>query len=423
MQATGEKHTFGGATMIAEDVRRQASQAVCRIVEKQGDFNRGTGFMVMPGFVITNHHVIGSKQACADYYLEFRENRKVIRVDLKPDHFFVTSSKHADRAGQHASTRSTTSQDANQLRHLNMQHLDYTMIAFDMKPELDEIGKFPIRLHTWQGNHSPTHVHIPSYPDGGQKLLWSTGLKRRKDTQSFIPIRYHTETNNGSSGAPVLTKVNNHLFWYALHREGRLLTTPRQIRIGGVVQGSVGAINQGIRSKEIVESIAASQPFLATWPGSQTETNLIRRFQKVWDYETSRHTIEGDIRRVTAELNTLSSDLREVTGEVRNARRAVEIHRRASNTDTAIARWVKFGGDISEYSITFFLVPTFRRYQTHHESLALDADKARLESRRRVKDATTKIDTLKASKGPLERALAAKHAERLTLMLNSGVVA
>src|SRR5690606_21250436 len=76
------------------------SYSVCRITikTKYGTSGFGTGFLIAPGLIITNHHVFPDPETAQDSLIQFgyeldetRQSSTVQTFNLKPDKFFVTS--------------------------------------------------------------------------------------------------------------------------------------------------------------------------------------------------------------------------------------------------------------------------------------------------------------------------------------------
>ena len=165
------------------------------------DGSSGTGFMVSPELLLTNHHVLpnasfarGSK---AVFNFERDENRKPLPAytyDLDPDRFF-----------------------------LNDKALDYALVA--VKPQshpVDGQGTLPLagfgynRLSAEQGKiQEAEKVNLIQHPSGAVKQL----ALQDNDVTKRLPdhIQYVTDTMPGSSGAPVF---NNQWEVIALHHSG-----------------------------------------------------------------------------------------------------------------------------------------------------------------------------------------------------------
>ena len=85
---------------IIEKILRM-SRSICRITvtSPYGASGYGTGFLIAPGILITNHHVLDSVETAAGSFVQFNyqlsENRSAlspITFRLRPDLFFATSS-------------------------------------------------------------------------------------------------------------------------------------------------------------------------------------------------------------------------------------------------------------------------------------------------------------------------------------------
>lgn len=221
-----------------------AAKSVCKIAtrDRLGHIvNCGTGFLISPNLVITNHHVIESpgKAASSEAIFEYEYDRhgklkKSVTFRLKPDRFFITSK---------------------------IDELDYSIIAvephsatgesltrYGFIPLIEDIGKIIVG----------EHVTIIQHPNGEPKQI-----AVRNNQLIYLDERYlhyETDTAPGSSGALV---VNNQWEAVALHHSG----VPRRkngkivTREGNVWSPSMGEhqidwiANEGIRISRIISDV------------------------------------------------------------------------------------------------------------------------------------------------------------------------
>jgi endonuclease G len=154
----------------------QVCKSVCRILTPDG---LGTGFLVGRGMIMTNNHVIGTRELAVNSVAEFDYQQDALgrllptfRYRLDPDRFYTKAE------------------------------LDYTIVGLK-----EESGKRP--LESWgclqlnpNADPIPTeHVSIVQHPNGGLKQIvltanWVVAAK--------VPyLHYTTDTMPGSSGSPV----------------------------------------------------------------------------------------------------------------------------------------------------------------------------------------------------------------------------
>ena len=166
-----------------------AARAVGRIVVRGGiDYQGrqqpggwlGTGFLVAPGLLLTNHHVLNSFEVCraATFQLNYRNRLdgsadKFDEFTFRPEDVFITSGAGTG--------------------------LDYTFVAID-PAATERYGHIPIdrRAYVIQ---PPTSGNIIQHPDGRHQevVLHDNPVLR----DNGIVIHYLTDTEGGSSGSPV----------------------------------------------------------------------------------------------------------------------------------------------------------------------------------------------------------------------------
>lgn len=243
----------------------QAGRSVCRvnINSQNGEEGFGTGFLIAPQVLITNHHVIPDEQYASASYAEFNYEKgpNDLPLSLKvfnfePFKLFYTNEELDYTIIWVADTSTTGSGKLQDFRHL------------ELNPSL---GK------TKEGNF----VSIIQHPDGKMKKV---ALRQNEITNLSLPkfIRYVTDTKSGSSGAPVF---NDKWEVVALHHagvprynaEGKILN-----RSGAVWDKSQGEVqvdwaeNEGVRISSIVYDIttAAAVRFPLLWNYFQPIRNI-----------------------------------------------------------------------------------------------------------------------------------------------------
>ncbi len=227
------------------------ADAVCRVVIRDNDIisGYGTGFLVAPGLVMTNHHVLSSRDNAEQSVLEFgyEEGENLNRVALEPDRFFLAD-----------------------------EGLDFAIVACD-REKTEKIRPIPL-LRNPATVSTPERVNIIQHPRGRKKEV---ALQENKVTAIMDRvIHYKTDTEPGSSGSPVF---NNQWELVALHhagfvQDGREVTN-EGIRISAIVAYLLRLYrDEAYFSDEMVElicSITDSSPYLG--------------FFDIYGVEDSRH--------------------------------------------------------------------------------------------------------------------------------------
>jgi endonuclease G len=233
----------------------KAGRAVCRIniYSATGEEGYGTGFLIAPQILITNHHVIPTEEYAQKSYAEFNYEKGTDDLPLPLKVFNFNSAK---------------------LFYSN-EELDFTLIwlndqstdGFSVPADFGFLPLNPNLGKTKEGNF----VSIIQHPDGKMKKV---ALRQNEITNLSLPkfIRYVTDTKSGSSGAPVF---NDKWEVVAVHHAG----VPRYNEAGKIMnrsgevwdksQGEVQVDwieNEGIRISSIVYDIttvaALRFPFL-----------------------------------------------------------------------------------------------------------------------------------------------------------------
>jgi endonuclease G len=177
------------------------SRPVGRVIVPRPDGTlRATGFLIAPGVLLTNHHVLNDAQWASSATIEFGyryniagEIGQVEIFDLAPNSFFVADPE-----------------------------LDFAAVAVSPRSRGGaRIEDFSfLRLHAETGKLTVgDFVTILQHPDGEPMQI---ALRENKVTEldpDKPVIWYHADTAHGSSGAPVL---NDSFQLVALHSSGRI---------------------------------------------------------------------------------------------------------------------------------------------------------------------------------------------------------
>jgi endonuclease G len=195
----------------------------------------GTGFLIAPDIVMTNHHVLEDAAQARGTVIEFNYETDTEGAEydpdpwrLDPDSLFVTSP---------------------------FAELDTTVVAVARRDGVapgDTYGTIPLRLG--RANVAPgEYVNIIQHPDGRRKevvlhesevtALWQEGF-----------VHYSSDTLEGSSGAPVF-----NLAWdlVALHHRGVIERRPDGEPIVENGRYKVTA-NEGVRLPVIAAFLASN---------------------------------------------------------------------------------------------------------------------------------------------------------------------
>lgn len=180
-----------GIGFLARGLTVARAVAKIHIVAPQGN-GFGTGFLVSPRLLLTNHHVLESKAIAVNSEVEFNyqlgpgnESSHSYRYKLAPDEFFLTN-----------------------------QLLDYTLVRvreiesgpnFGWLPLIESTGKLLVG----------EKVNIIQHPNGEPK---QAALRENKVVDELeLFLHYETDTAPGSSGSPVF---NDQWEVVALHHSG-----------------------------------------------------------------------------------------------------------------------------------------------------------------------------------------------------------
>lgn len=216
------------------------------LVTTRGQAN-GTGFLVAPGMMLTNEHVLRTADMArdSDLELDFEDNRhgEAKRVEvfrLRPETFFL-AHKALDFA----------------LVALDLQSQNGTQLdTFSVLPLIGEEGKVRIG----------EAVNVVQHPGGRVKQIairnnQLVDLPEGAGLDAYF--HYEADTEKGSSGAPVFND-----FWevVALHHSGvpRTDAQGRLVDANGKVLGAADAskyewvANEGVRVSRIVAAIRAA---------------------------------------------------------------------------------------------------------------------------------------------------------------------
>jgi len=200
----------------------EMAKSVARVVRADG--GRGSGFLIKDNLLITNHHVIPSKEIARGATVEFNYQKTPQGLDaelfpfkLAPDEGFATSPKE-DQGGD-----------------------DWTAVRVMGNPN-EKWGTLPL---TRADPKVQDEVIIIQHPGGGPKQIALS-----HNTVAFVNekrLQYLTDTMEGSSGSPVF---NTDWQVVALHHKGGDLQEPNsKLRVFR---------NQGVHINVVIDGLTAA---------------------------------------------------------------------------------------------------------------------------------------------------------------------
>ncbi|MFF3378463.1 trypsin-like serine peptidase [Streptomyces sp. NPDC002680] len=225
----------------------RVGSTVARITLRRNgrELPHGTGFLVSPRLLMTNHHVLPDKEFARQCFPEFNAQAGVdntpeaaVRREFDPDRFFTAD-----------------------------EHLDFALVAIasdaDGRPPGDDFGWNSLSVRV--GNLTiGERVNIIGHPNGRLKeiALRDNTLLVRLD--EFL--HYMTDTEPGNSGSPV---YNDQWEVVALHHrgvpktdgQGRVLRKDGQVWQRGDSDDTIDWIaNEGVRISSILKHLATPRP-------------------------------------------------------------------------------------------------------------------------------------------------------------------
>jgi endonuclease G len=215
------------------DRGKRAAAAVCRIkVPSDGGVWYGTGFLVGPRLLLTNHHVLGNADEASQGEAEFGYEhdldgvlRVPVRFNLRPHEIFYTNAE------------------------LDITFVAVTPLSEDGAP-LERYGRLPLIPLSGKGIDGEW-VTIIQHPGGEPKQIAiraSQIIALDSDTAPGVDldhfIHYSTDTEPGSSGSPVL---NDQWQVLALHHKA----VPAPQTPGAIATETLWLANEGVRISAI----------------------------------------------------------------------------------------------------------------------------------------------------------------------------
>ncbi|MFC0524218.1 DNA/RNA non-specific endonuclease [Pontibacillus salicampi] len=210
-----------------------ASKSVCRIEIRDGIgkvVGHGTGFMVTPNLLLTNHHILKDEEVASQSLAQFNfeqdvnlREKEIKNFHFKPEQFFLSNQK-----------------------------LDFALVAVETTSsdgnELTEFGHIPLQEETGKALIGE-RVSIIQHASGRPKAVSIRENKVQDVLDNFI--HYSTDTMPGSSGSPVF---NDEWEVVSLHHAG--VPDPND--------NSSFVANEGVRISRIISYIKQQQNSLSS---------------------------------------------------------------------------------------------------------------------------------------------------------------
>lgn len=221
----GQTYDFVGVSFLTRG--RTAADTVGRVIFRNGA-PQGSGFLVAPGILLTNQHVVASAQAAQKFLVQF--------------------DYEVDDAG---AERSTTEFEIDARFFVSdpQERLDFAAFALGRRisgsRDLSAFGYMP--LSPSNDKHMLGEVaDIVQHPKGRRKevVLRENRLVARQDAV----LHYIADTQDGSSGSPVF---NNEWQVIALHHWGG----PGPLAVRSLMSDRSAELNEGVRISSIVADL------------------------------------------------------------------------------------------------------------------------------------------------------------------------
>jgi endonuclease G, mitochondrial len=283
---------------------QRASRAVCRLL-RDGEWF-GTGFLVAPGLLLTNNHVIESDAEAERFTAEFGRE---LDVDDQPASPIVTFALDARRAFVTSPFEGG---------------LDFTFVAVrpasvDGLVGIERFGWLPMDERRDKILEGEPCVII-QHPLGEPKQICLFGSELVDRPGDFI--QYMTDTDHGASGSPV---HNRHWQLIGLHHAST--TTDQQRR------GHRLAVNEGIRVSSMIRALRDVTHGLAAADGVAPDKAAAAVLAKVTDPR-----VVGDGRPMAPPVTIVADPLGGVAAEALEARPTVIGRRPTDHFDGRPAR-------------------------------------------------------------------------------------
>lgn len=148
-----------------------ASKAVCCIELPNGD--KGTGFLLKGGYLLTNNHVIPEQLSNARIAFNYKKDGEITYRELESDVFYYSPE----------------------------EELDYTLVK--VKGDISEWGY--LQIEDWEEPQKGNLCNIIQHPEGTTKKIAAPDEIIKIDNDNN-KLYYKVDTKEGSSGSPVFNQ-------------------------------------------------------------------------------------------------------------------------------------------------------------------------------------------------------------------------
>jgi V8-like Glu-specific endopeptidase len=187
---TGKQPSFYEIAFLEKGLKASRSVVLLRVLYEPGKQGNGTGFLIAPNTILTNHHVLYSNDKPA---------QKVL----------IWFNYERDVAGNECAVEQC---EGNVTSIVGDEHHDWAVIGLKAPPRQTYE---PLTLGAKKPLVEEDFVYIVQHPNGELKKIGMTHNQVVSVTDDCV--QYLTDTLPGSSGAPVF---NDSWHVVALHREG-----------------------------------------------------------------------------------------------------------------------------------------------------------------------------------------------------------
>jgi V8-like Glu-specific endopeptidase len=222
------------AHLIARSIARLT---VPRIVNgvPDGQAAYGTGWIIAPGILITNHHVI-----------EVRDDQPATPPDFQAQAERITAD-----FDYHTETGATLKCQGSKLL-ARSRELDYAVIELEQTEKIADRQPIPV-VPTSPELHRGARVNIVQHPQGGPLRFAIRNNFFVRPSQRPAFVLYQTDTEPGASGSPA---CNDDWQVIALHHAS--LQVPSELVPQNVLDGQlrkVTVLNEAVQIHEILDDL------------------------------------------------------------------------------------------------------------------------------------------------------------------------
>ena len=214
--------------------------------DPDGKYMYGTGWMIAPGLLITNYHVIDARDRRPSPWGAGELRSKQSDFELQA----INSLARFDFKAENVNTKITESKITKVIA-VNPK-LDYAILALGDSPNINDRVPLPLAQQP-QTLVKGERINIVQHPRGGplHYAIRNNFFVRMSEKPGFL--LYQTDTETGSSGSPVL---NDDWKVIGLHRAAIQIPAeyvPQEVVDGNPLQ--VKMLNEAISINSILEDL------------------------------------------------------------------------------------------------------------------------------------------------------------------------